>query len=141
MREIILPIDASAFRVMTPCVVAPPMFLGNEANYSTSDKVKICSAVWDTGAMMTSVSDDVVRELGLEQYGNVKVTHIDGSKTVPAYLIGLLLPNNILFQVICVVNTNLTGHDVLIGMDIITQGDFRLIHEDGKYLLKFGLRG
>jgi predicted aspartyl protease len=83
-------------------------------------------ALWDTGAMGSVISANVINLLGLTPVGRTKVFHANGESFVNVYLVNILLPNNVGFSTLTVTEGILSSIDVLIGMDIISQGDFTI---------------
>lgn len=94
-------------------------------------------ALWDTGATASVITQKVVDELGLMQTGMQKVYHANGCSIVPTYLIALMLPNKIGFSFLQVTLGNLHDIDILIGMDIISQGDFAISNYNGNTTFSF----
>lgn len=88
-------------------------------------------AVWDTGATSTCVSGAKAKELNLIQTGIQEIHTPAGRCIKPVYSANVFLPNGIWFKNIPVIEAELTGFDVLIGMDIIVQGDFVVSNHDG----------
>ena len=66
-----------------------------------------------------------------------KVSTVGGVITSPVYLISVLLPNNVGFPSLRVTLGNFTGGDVLIGMDVMGQGDFCVTNFRGKTTFSF----
>lgn len=83
-------------------------------------------AIWDTGAMRSSVSANVVQKLGLKPCGLAKVFHADGESMQSTYFINILLPNSVEIKTLLVTEAKMTDIDVLIGMDVISLCDFAL---------------
>ncbi len=83
-------------------------------------------AIWDTGATASVITAKVASELGLIPIGKTNVRGANITKISNVYLVNIYLPNRV--QVVGVRVTEIdeiTGNfDVLIGMDIITLGDF-----------------
>jgi predicted aspartyl protease len=100
-------------------------------------EIKGFTALWDTGATGTVITKNVVDQLGLQPTGMVQVFHADGDTYVNTYLVNVLLPNSIGVHTLAVTEGKLTGMDVLIGMDIITQGDFSISNFEGKTVCTF----
>lgn len=48
------------------------------------------------------------------------------------YLVNLFLPNNVVVGAVPVSEGGIAGADILIGMDIITMGDFAITNFDGQ---------
>ncbi|WP_259067271.1 SEC-C metal-binding domain-containing protein [Mucilaginibacter sp. X4EP1] len=97
------------------------------------------NALWDTGATNTVITKKVATELNLIPRGKITSFHADGQTNVETYYINILLPNNVGFQYLRVSEGKLKDFDVLIGMDIIAQGEFTLIHENYKHVFEFKL--
>jgi len=94
-------------------------------------------ALWDTGATGTVISSKVVEQCDLLPIG-VKTTHTaNGQRLCNEYLISLILPNKILVPDIRVIDATLFGFDVLIGMDVITLGDFAITNFEGRSTFSF----
>jgi predicted aspartyl protease len=94
-------------------------------------------ALWDTGAMASVISRNVVNQLQLQPIGKTKVIHANGESIVYTYLIDIHLVNNISFYSLYVTEGLFTDTDVLIGMDIISQGDFAITAPDGDTKMSF----
>lgn len=93
--------------------------------------------LWDTGASGTVISKEVVDKLGLKPIWKSKVFHASGESIVNVYAINLFLPNQVAFQFVKVTEGILSGFDLLIGMDIITTGDFSITNVGGKTTFSF----
>ena len=89
----------------------------------STGKAVSCTALWDTGANGTVVSERVANELGLEPVGMVSVHTANGPYDTPIYAIDVMLPNNVMVKGIRATESDLQICDALIGMDIITLGD------------------
>ena len=97
-------------------------------------------AIWDTGATNTSVSNKVAADLKLPIVSYTQVSTAAGVvDDAPVYLINVLLPNNVIVQNVQATGSALNGCDMLIGMDIITLGDFAITNRDGKTVCSFRL--
>jgi predicted aspartyl protease len=93
--------------------------------------------LWDTGASGSVISKNVVDKLELKPIGKSKVFHANGESIVNVYAINLFLPNQVGFQFVKVTEGVLNGFDLLIGMDIITMGDFSITNVGGKTTFSF----
>ena len=102
-------------------------------------EIKNYTALWDTGATNSVITDKVARELGLIPTGFTKCYDASGEKIVATYVVNILLPNSVLMPIMTVTEGNLNGMDVLIGMDIISNGDFSICNKDGKTCFSFQL--
>jgi len=94
-------------------------------------------AIWDTGATGSVITQAVVDRCGLAPIGVTQVNGIHGSKQSEKYLVNIGLPNGVGFAGIQVTRGTMLGVDVLIGMDIITKGDFAITNKDGKTTFSF----
>lgn len=95
------------------------------------------SAIWDTGASGSAITQNVVNACGLKPITYTKVYHGGGATDLAeVYLVNILLPNNVQVHTIQVTKLNINGADVLIGMDIITLGDLT-ISNVGRTVMSF----
>lgn len=103
-------------------------------------KAKIYKAVWDTGATSTCITPKVVKEIGLKPSGKTHINGADGKikKAVATYKIDMILTQKTLVQGINAAElVNLKSCDILIGMDVITLGDFSITNEKRKTIFSF----
>lgn len=98
-----------------------------------------CYAIWDTGAMRTTISPKIAQKLGLKSIGLSKMQHANGEALVNTYLINLLLPNKIEIHTLTVSEGAIPDVDALIGMDIISLCDFAITNKDGRTLFSFDI--
>lgn len=96
-------------------------------------------AVWDTGATNTAISKNVIDDLSLKPSGKVNAHGVHGPNLVNTYLVHVGLPNRFLVSSIRVLEGKMSNIDVLIGMDIITKGDFVISNANGKTAFEFGM--
>ena len=105
---------------------------------NSHQQLKEYLAIWDTGATNSVITEKVVNECGLKPIGVVKVGHIDGESLSDVFLINMVLPNNVGIPELRVTRGKITGNvDVLIGMDVITKGDFTLSNFHGETWFSF----
>ncbi len=95
------------------------------------------NTLWDTGASCTTISKKVAQSLNLIPFRFEEVYHAQGKGVAPLYKVNILLPNSIEFLAMPVLEGDLFDFDALIGMDIISQGDFALTNRDGKTVFSF----
>ena len=108
----------------TPAVVS--------SYYSPSNFINIKNAIWDTGATGTGINILLGKKLNLEPIGRNTVRGAHGKKEVEIYAINIQLDNTI-FKKIAVAGLDLGDKtDIIIGMDIITLGDFAISNAHGK---------
>lgn len=102
-------------------------------------KIEEFVALWDTGATTSSITKNVVDRLNLAQSGFATVNHAGGESRVNTYFVNILLPNNVGVSGVKVTEGILHGFDILIGMDIISHGDFIISNANGKTTFGFRL--
>lgn len=95
------------------------------------------NAIWDTGATNTVVTRKVVQELNIQASGRELVQAVGAGDQVheyetDTYLVNIYLPNKVVVFGIRVSEGSIGGADVLLGMDIITKGDFAITNYNGQ---------
>jgi len=95
------------------------------------------TAIWDTGATNSAITQKVVDQCGLKPTGMAVVHTAQASTTTETFLVSIFLPNKVAFPSVTVSRAVLRGFDVLIGMDIINRGDFAVTNKDGKTVFSF----
>ena len=99
--------------------------------------VRTFKAIWDTGAVGSVISTNVVKALNLKPTGKTRVLHANGDAIVNTYTVNIFLPNKVAFPSLPVTEGILGDTDVLIGMDIISRGDFSITSSQGKTKFSF----
>jgi SEC-C motif len=79
----------------------------------------------------------VVKQLGLKTIGLARVHHVNGECDTTVHLVNLGLPNDVGLQFLQVTKGELSGFDVLVGMDVIGSGDFAVSSNGGKTMFSF----
>jgi predicted aspartyl protease len=87
-------------------------------------------ALWDTGATGSMVSKSVVEKLGLVPIDETIVSGVTGEAKVSIYAVCVLLPNGEPIDISVMECRDMPGFDLLVGMDIITMGDFAVSCKD-----------
>jgi len=97
--------------------------------------------LWDTGATSSMITNAVARQLNLTPLGKRQVMGVHTSKLVDTYAIKLRLNNtNVVFNIIVAECDSLGPDgtiDMLIGMDVITKGDFSITNFQGNTVMSF----
>lgn len=100
--------------------------------------LKTYKAIWDTGATNSVITSRVANECGLKPIGATKVNTANGEAVSNVYLAAIFLPSRVRFPQVRVTEGSIGGGmDVLIGMDIISMGDFAVTNKDGKTNFSF----
>ena len=94
-------------------------------------------ALWDTGATNSVITKSVAASLGLVEIGKMEVHGVNGASIVSVYIVEIVLPNGI--HVVRQVTEGVSNGmwDVLIGMDVITVGDFCVSNFEGVTTFSF----
>jgi predicted aspartyl protease len=119
--------------VHTPCSITATSNLDTSKPPTAENLV----ALWDTGATLSGISNRVAQQLGLQSVGRVMVDLADGASVVRSHIVDIELPKGTRFRNLTVLECDLAPEDVLIGMDIIAQGDFALSAAGGRTTFSF----
>lgn len=123
-------------RLITPCAIAEAFKPDAVPPTKSINGVK-ATALWDTGATISAISSNVVKSLNLIPFNKKEVFHAGGSNLVNMYKVNIMLPNRVGFHFATVMEAVLNGCDILIGMDIISAGDFVITNRDEKTVFSF----
>lgn len=96
-------------------------------------------AQWDTGATNTCISEEIAKKYNLQPISYAQSKTPSGKLTSPIYFIDIVLNNEVIFSNWMVMGSKIgeQGIDVLIGMDIISKGDFAISNYNGKTQFSF----
>jgi predicted aspartyl protease len=94
-------------------------------------------ALWDTGASGSVITEAVVAALGIAPTGVTQIRTANGSRDTNVYAVDILLPSGVSCPNWQVAKADVSGADVLIGMDVIHCGDFSITNVDGKTTVSF----
>ncbi len=96
------------------------------------------TAIWDTGASGTVITQYVIDRCGLKATGMTRNHTAAGTVDAETFLVNVELINGVKFANLRVIRGDLPpGAHALIGMDIITAGDFSITNVNGKTILSF----
>lgn len=98
---------------------------------------KTFTAIWDTGATGSVITQKVVDRCGLKPTGMTRVHGVHGEGNAEVYHVNIGLPNKVAFPNVSVTKGILAVSDALIGMDIINYGDFAVTNTGGKTVFSF----
>lgn len=91
------------------------------------------NAIIDTGATKSAISCKLAERIKLLERGTIVVTGVHSKTIATKYMATISLPNEIIFRDTTLIGINsIGGFDVLIGMDILTKGNFAVSVANGK---------
>jgi hypothetical protein len=127
--------DGIARELRTEVYIEAP--LGPQAKvppHPSNGKVK---AIWDTGATNSAISTALVASRNMQPTGMTQIHGVHGLKDCNTYLVSIYLPNSLVIPVVEAAALDLGDDGVLIGMDIIAQGDFSITNMRGETWFSF----
>lgn len=127
-------------RAFTQTYQGKQINLLTDVKVSHADKELTIVAKWDTGAEHTCICPRVAALLNLQPSGVTRIITSTSEAVTNNYIITLTLPqNNMILPDIEVWSMVLDkpDYDLLIGMDIINQGDFCVSNFNGNTTLTF----
>ncbi len=90
-------------------------------------------AIWDTGANGTVITRKIADNLGLQEIAKIPVASASGVYEAGVFVVNFWIPNMIMIPQLYVSEGFLPeGIDALIGMDVITRGDFAITNYSGR---------
>lgn len=97
------------------------------------------TALWDTGAQASVITANTAKILNLKPTGLAQVNHAGGTGQANTYIVDIFLPNRVRVTSVRVTECpDVVGNfGVIIGMDIITKGDFSFTNKDGNSVFSF----
>jgi len=123
-----------AFELKTPIAISPPVTKNSMSDFTQYN------AIWDTGAALTGISPRIVKDYNLKPSGMIKTIGIEGNLTdKDTYLLNVILFNNLEIHGLTVAQISYVGDgsDVLIGMNLITLGDFAVTNQKNRTVFSF----
>jgi predicted aspartyl protease len=122
--------------LITPAKVCEA-FDPSNASLNQTIKRQIFDAIWDTGATGTVITQKIIDACGLKPVGMTMVSGIHGDKPSEIFIVNVELPNAVGFHSVQVTKGEIRGADMLIGMDIISTGDFAVTNKNGQTIFSF----
>lgn len=107
-------------------------------NINETENALDVKAIWDTGATDCAISRQIAENLGLIPIQKTIVCTANGEALQNVYAINLALPNNVLLSNVVVTEVPSIGSaDMLIGMSVITKGDFSISNYNNETVMSF----
>lgn len=135
MEKITQKYKSLADNITSHCVIMP-----GHNDFSELKEPRYCeteSALWDTGATNTIISQMIVEELKLTPIKQAAISGIGGVVNSNVYKVNLYFDNKVAFKNIEVLASDLEDCTVIIGMDLINQGDFAITNKDEETWFSF----
>jgi len=104
---------------------------------SNEEKSVKIDALWDTGATHSVLSPKIAQDLVLSPVDNLYVGGINTEISSDVVIVTITLPNGMTLPDRRFYVCNIPGVEVIIGMDIISMGDFNISNANGKTLFSF----
>lgn len=127
--------DGIAEAILTPVAVCEAVELKEGMKIPPVYRTENC--MWDTGATNSLISSKVVNALKLNPYGKCLVSDNTAVEERDTYMVHIGLPTGNTAINVEVMLTQSSDYDVVIGMDIITQGDFVITNANGTTCFSF----
>lgn len=107
-------------------------------NLNSNSEFKQFKGIWDTGATNSAINPKIVKECNLIPSGKTIVNTAGGIQEQNTYIVDIKISKDVTISDV-VVNemAEIDSTDVLIGMDIITLGDFAISNCNGKTVFSF----
>lgn len=96
-------------------------------------------ALWDTGAEFSCITKKFAKRLGVEPKSEMEIAGAVGHGAKPTYEMDVVVLNvhNFSRKSLVEIDFDKDYCDIVIGMDIISQGDFAVTERDGKTIFSF----
>ncbi|MDR1180192.1 MAG: retropepsin-like domain-containing protein [Spirochaetales bacterium] len=138
-RAFTIAYEGIADEIHTP-VRVEPIYTSDKSLLDVQIEVE---ALWDTGATMTCIKPSLRDRLKLRQSGlveSITMSGIGGDVEADGTLVSIWLTPNFVIELCPVYIADFPGdEEVLIGMDIITMGDFAVCNADGNTSFSFAV--
>lgn len=121
--------------IITECRICPPVdFSSGEMPQKVYTSQ---NAMWDTGATNTLISPKIIKALDLKPFGKSGISSANGIIETNTYLIHVGIATGSVITNILALEDDNEDYEVVIGMDIISQGDFAFSNKDGHSTFSF----
>lgn len=123
-------------------LVSPVQVFAATGKENSKDRIRDNSitwrALWDTGATTSLIGPHIVKERELKPIGVLEVAISGGIQRVNSFFVDIRLPNDVTIADMTLGCLELPNNiDVLIGMDIITLGDFAITNAGGRTVISY----
>lgn len=137
VRSFTLRVDSLLKEIITDVAVFDARY--NDISGLDDPRVLHTKALWDTGATNCVITPSCARSLNLQPVGLTKTLHAGGESIANVYLVTIALPNGVGIKGVRVTECaeQAGSFGIIIGMDIITRGDFSISNKNGKTTVSF----
>jgi len=96
-------------------------------------------ALWDTGAVVSCISLSAAERLGMKKQDDARIAGADNNPfSAPVFCVCIRMDSYIIpYHTVVGLPMDGLGHDVIVGMDIISRGDFSIINSRGGTVMSF----
>jgi hypothetical protein len=98
------------------------------------------TALWDTGAMISAITPELTQMLDLDIVDTIDISGVHSTQRVGVTFVSVVLPNKIIVPsvrvAVCTIGSNT---NMIIGMDIITLGDFAISNGKNRTMFSFAM--
>jgi predicted aspartyl protease len=98
----------------------------------------LTNALWDTGAMLSVISPEIVSKLNLDIVDTIQIAGINGVSAAEVSMVSIRFPNGAVIKDVRVAICKMSsGDEMIIGMDIITQMDIAITNGSNQTYFSF----
>ena len=119
-------------RIITRIIVGKP----------DTDTISVCNALWDTGCTDTCISQTIADELDLEEYGKKTMSDMTSDRLCTFYIADIRAKDKQCYfsEERCGgIDFDGADYEAIIGMDVISAGNFRLKYDGKKWIFTFSV--
>jgi predicted aspartyl protease len=98
----------------------------------------LTNALWDTGAMLSVISPEIVSKLNLDIVDTIRIAGINGDSIAEVTIVSIRFPNGAVIKDVRVAVCKMSpGDEMIIGMDVITQMDIAITNGNSQTQFSF----
>ena len=136
MKSLTVPITNKQGVILTECQICKDFDPADENAAANAQYITV-KALWDTGCSGVAISQTVIDSLGLIGNGMTTVFNAGQASQSQYYPISIILPNETDVHFLRATLAKTHGFDILIGMEIISMGDFAVTNYEGEKYMTF----
>ena len=130
-----MPVYTKTFDGLTDVILTGCDICSVSGNRCHSDE-----AMWDTGSQFTFLSNRIIEALQLKPTGRMGLSGINGESEADVYTVHVVLPSGDAVINVEALGSDYSDYDVIIGMDIITLGEFHFDKVDEHSVFSFNIQ-